>query len=45
MEDLLNFLYEVEYELLSKARKLAKLRSSDIEKFRKRKINIDEIDI
>jgi hypothetical protein len=37
MEDLLNFLYEAEYELVSKAQKLATLRSTDIEDFRKRK--------
>ncbi len=44
MDDLLNFLYEVEYELLSKAQKLAKLRSSDRENFRKRNNKSDEID-
>lgn len=37
MEDLLNFLYEVEYELASKAQRLATLRSVDMENFRKRK--------
>ena len=37
MGDLLNFLYEVEYELASKAQKLASLRSVDIEKLKKRK--------
>ncbi len=37
MEDLLNFLYEVEYELASKAKRLAALRSDDMENFRKRK--------
>lgn len=37
MEDLLNFLYEVEYQLVYKAQNLAKMRAADMEEYKKRK--------